>query len=424
MINVKLLTILIFILAYALMVIFYKRKTIIVWLSVLALLLLGILTISQALNSINLNVMLLYFGMLFVGEVFLVSKMPDYLATIFTSRANSTGMAMIIVCAFTGILSIFLENVAVVLLVAPIALSIARQCNISPIPLFTGLAISSNLQGAATLIGDPPSMLLAGFAKLNFNDFFFIDGKPSIFFAVQIGFIASLAVLYFFFRKNSQKMPSLQKSSYDSIIPTILAVLLILSLIINSSMQHSIEYMNGLLCVIFGLFAFIWYILSVKEKKVKEFIAKLDWETGIFLIGVFILVESLSASGVLNDIAKFIMEVGQGSPFIVFCIIVLLSVILSAFIDNVPFLLAMLPVTQLIVQSSGASPYLLYFGLLIGASVGGNITPIGASANIVAMGIMKKHGHNPKFMGFVKMGLPFTIASVIISSLFLWLVFG
>jgi len=332
---------------------------------------------------------------------------------------------MLIICAVTGVLSIFLENVAVVLLMAPIALSVATKCKINPVPLFIGMALTSNLQGAATLIGDPPSMLLAGFAGMSFNDFFFIDGKPGIFFAVQLAFIASLVVLYFVFRKESKLMPNLEKEKHITIIPTIFVVLLVISLIISSSIESDLEYLNGLICLVYGFIGCIWYIFHYKrEEKIRAFVTKMDWDTAVFLAGIFILVESISANGLLNYVSDFMLSIGNGNPFVIFIIIVLFSVVLSAFVDNVPYLLAMLPVVKIVTENLGASPYLFYFGLLIGASVGGNITPIGASANIVAMGIMKKKGHHVKFMEFVRIGLIVTIVAVLAACLFLWFVYS
>jgi len=425
MLNVQLAALLIFIITYLLVILFYNKKSIIVWSSVIVILLFGILDRHQALASINLNVMFLYIGMLFVSELFLYSKMPDFLAEIFASRAKKVWGAMLIICAVTGILSIFLENVAVVLLMAPIALSVADRCKINPVKLFIGIALSSNLQGAATLIGDPPSMLLAGFANMSFNDFFFMGDNPGIFFAVQAAFVASLVVLFFVFKKENGNMPELKKEKPTTFIPALIVVLLIFSLIISSSFETSIDFMAGLICLFFGFIGCVWYVFHHERKeRIKAFIKKMDWDTALFLAGIFILVESISANGLLDYVADFILSIGGESVLLVFFIVVVFSVLLSAFVDNVPYLVAMLPVVKTVTDSMGTSPYLLYFGLLIGASVGGNITPIGASANIVAMGIMKKRGYDVKFMEFVRIGLIFTVVAVLTACLFLWIVYG
>lgn len=425
MLNIQLIALLIFIVTYLLVVLFYNKKSIIVWSSVIFILLFGVLDRHQALASINLNVMFLYVGMLFISELFLYSKMPDFLAEIFASRAKKVWGAMLIICAVTGILSIFLENVAVVLLMAPIALSVAKKCNINPVGLFIGIALSSNLQGAATLIGDPPSMLLAGFTNMSFNDFFFIGNKPSIFFAVQLAFIASLFVLYFVFRKENKLMPELKEERPRTFIPSLIVILLVFSLIVSSSFETSIDFLAGLICLFFGAIGFVWYVFHYqREEKIRAFVKKMDWDTAIFLAGIFVLVESISANGLLDYVSDFILSVGGENVLLVFFIVVLFSVVLSAFVDNVPYLVAMLPVVKTVTETMGANPYLFYFGLLIGASVGGNITPVGASANIVAMGIMKKRGYNVKFMEFVRIGLAFTLVAVLAACIFLWFVYG
>jgi Na+/H+ antiporter NhaD/arsenite permease-like protein len=220
-------------------------------------------------------------------------------------------------------------------------------------------------------------------------------------------------------------MPNLDREKHITIIPTLFVGLLIILLIISSSFESSISYMNGLICLVLGMIGFVWYIFHYKrEEKIKAFITKMDWDTAVFLAGIFILVESISANGLLNYVSDLILSIGNGSTLTIFIAVVIFSVLISAFVDNVPFLLAMLPVVKLVTDNLGASPYLFYFGLLIGASVGGNITPIGASANIVAMGIMKKKGHNVKFMEFVRMGLVFSLVAVLVACLFLWFVYS
>lgn len=420
----KLFVVGIFALTYLFIILFYHWKTVTVWVAVTLLLALRLLTLQEAWGAIEWNVLFLYFGMLFVSEVFLISRMPDRLATLFAGRAKTTGTAMVVICVFTGFLSIMLENVAVVLLVAPIALAISRKAGIHPVPLFIGMAVISNLQGAATLIGDPPSMLLAGAARLTFNDFFFYGGKPGIFFATEIGAVVAVYVLFLLFRRYRKPMPALEKESYLSLVPTLLVLALIASLVLGSSFQHDFEYLTGLLCAVFGAICFLWYLLYSRGRELKPFFSRLDWQTGIFLAGVFILVESLSVAGLMEDLAAFVLRISRGSPFVVYLLIVWFSVFLSAFIDNVPYLMAVLPVVQVLTPNLGVNPYLFYLGLLLGASVGGNITPVGASANIVAMGIMRKQGHPVKFFEFVRIGLPFTVFAVITSTLFAWLVYA
>lgn len=420
----KILVVGLFALAYLLIIVFYHHKMYVVWAAALLLVVAGLLGVGEALRAIEWNVVLLYFGMLLVSEVFLYSRMPDYLATLLAGRARRTGTAMVLLCLFTGFLSIALENVAVVLLVAPIAMSISRRCDIDPVPLFIGMAVSSNLQGAATLIGDPPSMLLAGFASLSFNDFIVYGGRPGIFFATQVGAAVSAVVLFLLFRRYNRAMPVLEGRRYLSPVPTYLVGALVVALVFGSSFSHRLPIVTGLLCAVFGLLSLIWYLGHSKARETREFFSRLDWQTGVFLMGIFVLVESLSAGGLMEDLADWILRVSGNSPFRVYLIVVWVSVLVSGFVDNVPFLMAMLPVIQLITTRLGVAPYLFYVGLLLGASVGGNLTPVGASANVVAMGILKKHGHRAGFFDFVKIGLPFTVFSVLASTFFAWLIYA
>ncbi|OPZ27105.1 MAG: Inner membrane protein YbiR [Lentisphaerae bacterium ADurb.BinA184] len=423
-VDPKIPVVLVFLVAYGLVIRYDRWKMAVVWGAAGVLLATGLLSPLQAWEAIEWDVVLLYYGMLLVSEAFLHSRMPDYLAVKVASRCHGVRMAMVALCVFTGFLSVFLENVAVVLLMAPVGLAISRKCEIPPGPLFVGMAVSSNLQGCATMIGDPPSMLLAGHAHLSFNEFFVLDGRPSIFFAVQVGMLASAAVLFFQFRPYSRRMPELKPEPYLSVVPTLLVIGLVMALAVASSSSLAIPHLIGLVCCAFGGLSFLWHLHYFKERNVPRFLARLDWQTGLFLIGIFVLVKSLIVVGLMEDIAEAIPRLAGGSRLGVFVLIVGISVVVSAFVDNVPFLVAMLPVVQLVAQRSGLNPYLFYFGLLIGASVGGNITPIGASANIVACGILKRDGHPVSFAGFFRIGLPFTLAATAASCLVIWLVFG
>jgi len=196
----KVVSLTLFIMAYVLFVFLPHRRTIVAVCGAALTVLAGAISFKEAFWAINWNVMGILVGMLVVADVFMESRVPAYLAEIIVDRAKNTAWAILAICALTGFISAFVENVATVLIVAPIALSLARKLQINPVKMMIAIAISSNLQGTATLIGDPPSMLLGGFAKMNFMDFFFYHGKPSIFFAVELGAIVSFVVLYLIFR--------------------------------------------------------------------------------------------------------------------------------------------------------------------------------------------------------------------------------
>ncbi|HNV23366.1 MAG TPA: SLC13 family permease, partial [Candidatus Omnitrophota bacterium] len=273
----------------------------------------------------------------------------------------------------------------------------------------------------ATLIGDPPSMLLAGFAKMNFTDFFFYHGKPSIFFAVQIGTVVSFFILYAVFRSHRQKVELIEVEKVKSWIPTTILISLIILLAVSSFFDTGFSYAAGIICMFMGIISLLWERFVLKSS-VKGILKSLDWETAFFLIGIFLLVGSLTANGWIEVIAKQLsLLIGQ-NILLGYLLIVLISVFVSAFVDNVPFLATMLPVVVSMSDKMQISPTLFLFGLLIGASVGGNITPIGASANIVACSLLKKEGYQVSFKEFVKIGLPFTLAAVSAATVFVWFI--
>lgn len=423
MMNHALLSLLIFIFSYALFVFLPNRRTHIAVIASLLLILTNTISLKDAFNAINWNVMGIFVGTLIVANIFMESRAPAYIAEIVVDKAKSTCWAILLICLLTGVISAFVENVATVLIVAPIALSLAKKLKINPMNMMIAIAISSNLQGTATLIGDPPSMLLGGFAKMSFGDFFFYKGRPSIFFAVELGAFASFFVLYFIFRRHREKTELVAIEKVKSWVPTIILVSLVFLLAVSSFFDTGFTYIAGLICMAFGIISILWERF-VNKSPILDGIRALDWQTTFFLIGIFILVGSIALTGWIEKGASFLSGLVGNNIFFGYTVLVFISVVLSAFVDNVPFLAAMLPVAISMSEKLQVNPSLFLFGLLIGASLGGNITPIGASANIVACGLLKKEGYEVRFKDFMKIGIPFTIAAVTAAYLFVWFVWG
>ncbi len=417
----SLVPVVIFILCYALFVVLPGRRS---WIALgggLLLVLTPALDWHTALTqTIQWNVIALFFGTLILAEMFMQSRMPAVMAEFLVDRTRTVRSAMLAVCALSGGLSMFVENVAVVLLVAPVALSLSEKLKISPVRLLIAIAVSSNLQGTATLIGDPPSMILGGYMKMSFNDFFVYNGKPGIFFAVQIGAVASLAVLAWLMRAHREPTALVRQEKIRSWVPSVLMLALILGLSVTSVFDPDFKWLAGTLTMVLAVSGLAWYHFRAKWRSMRDLVGTLDWDTTLFLIGVFVIVGGLSESGWLDYAAVWISaHLGQ-SLFSAFVAIVLVAVLLSAFVDNVPFLLAMIPVVQKVADNLHAPVPLLMFGLLIGACLGGNITPIGASANVVAIGMLKKRGYVVTFREFMAVGVPFTAAAVVAACAFVW----
>ena len=386
---------------------------------------LGIVPVGKIIPAIDWNVLLMIAGTMGTVSLFIGSKMPSRLAELLLSRVPNVKWAIVALALFAGIVSAFVDNVATVLMLAPVALAIAEKQRISPVPAVIAIAVSSNLQGAATLVGDTTSILLGGYAGMNFADFFVFHRKMGMFFVVQFGALAATAVLCVYLRNLTQKVVREGRTEVEDRFPTFLMLATVALLIAASFLPEKPAVTNGLICT--GLFLLGVTRQCVREKSGRPLFAalrQLDCQTLLLLAGLFVVIAGVREAGVIDAIAQLIAGVGGGSVFAVYSLIVWGSVILSAFIDNIPYVAAMLPVAANIAQIMGVEPYLLYFGLLTGATLGGNLTPIGASANITGIGILKKAGYAVKTGDFMKIGVPFTLCAVTVGYVLLWLLWA
>ena len=413
-----------FIFAYVFFICFPKRKTL--WgiiFSAAAIIAAGITPVT-AVSFVNWNVLAIFLGMLLLTDSLMESKVPTYIAEVVSLKIKDAKWVILFICVLTSLLSSFLENVATVLIMAPIAFAISDRFKINPVNFMIAIAISSNLQGTATLIGDPPSMLLAHYAHLNFNDFFFLNGKPGIFFAVTLGAVFSFIVLYIFFRNIKGEIKFEEIPKVISWKPFGFFIGLVITLIGISFMKFNPLMFSGIACIIFGFLGAIWVKKNAETSIIKS-IKKLDWETTIFLATIFMLIGAVEHMGWLDNLANLFTKLFGHTLLSMFLGTILFSVLVSGFVDNVPYIITMAPVIKRIIEMNNFPPYILLFGLLIGTCLGGNITPIGAAANIVAVGALKdKKNIHVNFWEFARIGLPFTIAAVLGGAVFLWFVWG
>ncbi len=391
-------------------------------------------TLSQAFSEIDWNVIMMIAGTMGTVYLFIESKMPQLLSDILISKVPNMKWVVVVLSLFAGIVSAFVDNVATVLMIAPVALAFCKKLNVSPIPSIICIAVSSNLQGAATLVGDTTSILLAKQAGLDFSDFFVDSGKVGMFWVVQAGAIASALIILFMFRKDNEKISFNNRTKVEDKFPTFLLVGTVVALIAVSfipykdaapegSNFYKPDITNGIICIGFFLIGVIREFIRKNTTIIKEAFKEIDYYTIILLTGLFVVIGGIKNAGVIDIIGDAIASLGNGSVFIVYTIIVWMSVILSAFIDNIPYTATMLSIMPVIASGVGLEdPSLLYYGLLCGATLGGNLTPIGASANIAAIGILRKEGHEVKAKTFMKYGVPFTLAAVITGYLLLWFI--
>jgi Na+/H+ antiporter NhaD/arsenite permease-like protein len=335
-------------------------------------------------------------------------------------------MAAVALALFAGVISAFVDNVATVLMIAPVALEICKKLNTNPVPFIIGIAVSSNLQGAATLVGDTTAIMLGSYADMSFLDFFWYQGKPGIFFAVELGAVLSALILAWIFRKEKGKIGKGQsKTPVTDYVPTYLLLGTIVLLIAASFIPGKPAITNGLICMALFVIGLIYNAIKTKNiKSVLEPIKAIDFETIGLLLGLFLMIGGITHMGVIDAVAGLLANLGGGNVFILYTVIVWASVLISAFIDNIPYVATMLPVITGLAAALNIDPTLLYFGLLSGATLGGNCTPIGASANITGIGILRKEGYAVKNKDFFRIGIPFTIAAIIPAYIYLWIFYG
>lgn len=385
-----------------------------------------------ALSEIDWNVIMMIAGTMGTVYLFIESKMPQLMSDILISKMPNVKWIIVALSLFAGIVSAFVDNVATVLMIAPVALAFCKKINISPVPSIICIAVSSNLQGAATLVGDTTSILLAKEAGLDFSDFFVDRGKPGMFWVVEAGAVVSAFIIMFMFRKEKKKIEFNTRTKVEDKFPTFLLIGTVVTLIAVSFIPYKDnanggfykpEITNGIICIGFFLIGVIRELLFKKNKEtVKNAFKEIDCYTIVLLTGLFVVIGGIKNAGVIDVIGQAIANLGAGSPFLVFTIIVWMSVLLSAVIDNIPYTATMLSIVPVIAGDLGIEPTLLYYGLLCGATLGGNLTPIGASANIAGIGILRKEGHEVKAKTFMKYGVPFTLAAVTTGYILLWLI--
>lgn len=417
--------VILFAVTYVCMIIFQNHRHWIALASAIIFVAAGVLPVSLVPDAIDWNILMMLFGTMGTVFFFVESKMPDKMAKGLLKLAPNAKWAVILISLFAGIISAFMDNVATVLMIAPIGLAVAKELKISPVAMLICIAVSSNLQGAATLVGDTTSIMLGGYAGMDFMDFFVFQGRAGICWAVELGALATIPVIALLFRKERQKIHVQTDVQVKDYVPSVLLLLNIILLISASFIPNKPAVTNGLICTGIFLICAIYSLIKTRSfKGMTNAFKDVDYRTLLLLASLFVIIRSITEAGVLDVIANALVSAGNNNLFVVYTLIVWGSVLASAFVDNIPYVATMLPVVTGIAQTMGVAPYVLYFGLLSGATLGGNITPIGASANITAIGILRREGYTVKNKDFLRIGVPFTLVAVTVGYLYCWLIWA
>lgn len=364
----------------------------------------GILKIEDAVfNAIKWDVLGIYWGFMMVSFVFMKSRMPDFIAMKLLKMVRVEKYAILSLCALTAFLSAFMENVGVVLIMAPVAITIAKLLNSSLFRYMVAIAISSNVVTTVTMVADPPSLILALETGMKPLDFYWFNGRPGLGTLTIFGVIAAMLTLLFQFRNMNKKVEIETEKIYVTKGASALFALGVPALAIAPELGIKV----GIVGFAVGAIA-----LYMGRQDIKEMLFEFDWDSFLFIVGIFMVIFSLSASGILMDFSEFLVKSGFKDPAFMLAFVTWVSVAASSFMDNVPYTILMIPVCRNLAEIIGMSAWPLLFGMLVGTGIGGNITPVGAAANVFACGILEKNGYKIVLKEYLKIGVPFSIAAV------------
>jgi Na+/H+ antiporter NhaD/arsenite permease-like protein len=371
-------------------------------------------------SGVDWNVIFLLLGMMIIVGILQQSGVFEFLAIWAAKRAKGRPFViMVMLVVITAVLSAFLDNVTTVLLIAPVTLLICDRLGTPPIPFLIAEIMASNIGGTATLIGDPPNIIIASRSGLTFNDFILNLGP-----IVAILLVVFVGMCWFMFRKQLrfdatrvERIMALSEREAIRDVPLLIKSLSVLTLVLVAFVLHSVIHLEPSIVALMG--AGLLVLLTRLEPR--KIFADVEWETLVFFAGLFIMVGSLVNLGVIDMVGEAAIA-AVGDNFLGAAIGLLGgSAIFSGIVDNIPYVATMAPLTNDLVQAGGAAAHPLWWSLALGADLGGNATAIGASANVVVLGIAKRNGHPISFWQFTKYGLIVTAVTIALCIPYLWL---
>lgn len=382
-----------------------------------------VLTVDSAIEHVDVNTIGVLVGMMLFVAVVKNSGLFEYIAIKSAKLTHGKPWAIMAVFAIiTAVLSAFLDNVTTVLLVGPMTLAITSILKVNPVPFLLTQILASNMGGTATLIGDPPNIMIGSEAGLGFADFI-LNTAP----VVVIIMAASLLCFYLMFGRklkvSNDAMQAVMELDENRAIKDkslLIKSVVMIGLVVIGFMFHSSLGMES--CTIALLAAVIMMIVGKQD--VEDVIMGVEWSTILFFIGLFVVVGGMEETGVIDQLATLLIGMTGGNMVLTMLIILWVSAIVSSFLDNIPFVATLIPMILAIQAESGMDVTPLWWALSLGACLGGNGTLIGASANVVLSGISNKNGYPITFMSYLKVGFPMMILSVAISMVYLLLRFA
>ncbi len=413
--------ILIFIITYTIIITEKINRTVITLFAAIIMILIHVIDEEGAIKAIDFNTIGLLIGMMIIVNILKKTGVFQFVAIKAAKYAKGDPWKIILFFAImTAISSAFLDNVTTILLIAPVTFVITDTLKINPIPFLITEIFAANIGGTATLIGDPPNIMIGGRTDLGFLDFLF-NLTP----VIIVIFILTIFLLKIIYRKsiiatdeNKLKIMEFDESKTIKDKPLLIKSLIVLSITIIGFTIHELDFINVDTAIIALLGASL--LLLISKVEVEEVLLEIEWPTIFFFIALFIIVGGLEAQHIIDNLAEYMFSMTQGNLMLTALLILWLSAIASSFLDNIPFVSVMIPlINSFSERCAGMDINPLWWALALGACLGGNGTLIGASANVIVGGMLDKNGHKLSFIKYMKIGFPLMIVSIIVSTVYL-----
>ncbi len=414
------LSIILFVLAYALIISEWVHRSVVAFAFGTLAIILGLLNQEQAVQAIDFNTIWLLMAMMIIVNIARHSGVFEYLAIKSAKMVHGRPLAIMIMYAvITAFLSAFLDNVTTVLLMVPVTFAITEKLRINPIPFIITQIIASNIGGTATLIGDPPNIMIGSAVGLTFMDFVRNLAIPCM--AVLF---ATAGVMVLIYRKEIKTSPELvalimqmDENACIVDVPLLKKSMAVLGATVIGFLLHGELGLESASIALAGASV----MLLISGADAERAFRSVEWATIVFFAGLFVIIGGLVNTGVIRYVAENAMTVTGGSVLKTGMLVLWLSAISSAIVDNIPFVATMIPLLKEIGQMSGMPMESIWWALSLGACLGGNGTLIGASANVVVAGMAEKNGYPITFMSYLKIGFPLMIMSIVICTGYLYL---
>ncbi len=418
--NIFFTAIAIFAVTYIIIISEKIHRTVIALTGAALMILFGVLNQEKAIEGVDFNTLGLLIGMMIIVGIAKDCGMFQYVALWASKIGKGKPIPIfIMLCAITAIFSALLDNVTTVLLIVPVIFVIANNLKLNPKPFLIGGILLSNIGGTATLIGDPPNILIGSAAKLSFNEFLINLAPISVLVS-----IITIGLLYLIYRKgmvtNKEAQEAIMKFKPEEAISDkklLIKSLIVIGIVLLGFFTHTITHLEAATIALSGAALLLLLTMNDPEKHLKE----VEWTSIFFFVGLFIVVTGLEQVGAIRIAAEKLLQLTGGNMAITSISILWGSAIFSAVIDNIPFVATMIPLIKDIGALSGLSLGPLWWALALGADIGGNATIIGASANVVVSGMAEKEGYKIGFIEYMKVAIPMTFVALILCTGYVYL---